>query len=140
MTTRTELIDALDRLVAPFEEPGESKTPPQAALSPLGRGPHDATVVVSLSNAEARSGTKRVIGIETSEPCSRCDGTGVGGPRKRPCRRCNGIGSEAVERTLRLSIPPDVKHGTELLVRGEGRYGATDEVPGDLYVRVEVNV
>jgi DnaJ-class molecular chaperone len=53
---------------------------------------------------------------------------------------CNGTGPEAVEDALRLSIPPDVKHGTEFLVRGEGRHGASDEVPGDLYVRVEVDV
>jgi DnaJ-class molecular chaperone len=47
---------------------------------------------------------------------------------------------EEVDRALRVRIPPDAKHGTELIVRGEGGRAAADGTRGDLFVRVEVDV
>jgi DnaJ-class molecular chaperone len=136
MTQRAVLIDALDRLLAPFEEVEESTPAPPA--TPEAPSAQDETVTIRLSASDAFSGTQRVIRFTTSEPCRRCDGTGVRGGT-RPCRRCKASGVETTERALRLRIPPAVKNGTELLVRGEAGRTRVDGPRGNLLVRVQVD-
>jgi DnaJ-class molecular chaperone len=142
VTTRAKLIDALDQLVGPFGAGPESRAPSGPLLMPrmAARRAHDATVVVSLSASETRNETLRLIRVKTSEPCSRCGGSGVRGSRKHRCRRCEGSGVEDVDRALRLRIPPVAGHGSELIVRGEGGRAEADGPRGDLFVRIEVDV
>jgi DnaJ-class molecular chaperone len=132
MTTRAELIDALDQLVAPFETAARTTSPRREVHSetPPPRVDED-TVAVTLSRTEALSGARRTVTVTATERCPRCHGTGVLGFMHR-CGRCDGSGLAPVERRLRVRIPPRIEHGTVLVVRGEG--GAA----GDLFVRVNV--
>jgi DnaJ-class molecular chaperone len=47
---------------------------------------------------------------------------------------------EDVDRALRVRIPPDARHGSELIVPGEGGRAAADGPRGDLFVRIEVDL
>lgn len=135
MTTRVELLDALDRLVTPFER-RPAPDPPEPA-PPSSRRLHDATAEITLTPAEAHNGTARPIHLAVTERCARCNGTGFRLGNRR-CRSCNGAGRETVEHHLLLHVPPHVKHGTELVVRGESPRTDAGGRPGDLYVRIEV--
>jgi len=138
MTTRAELIDVLDQLVAPFETERRSAssrrdvhseiTPPRA---------DDDTVAVTLSRSEALEGARRTVSLTRMERCPRCNGTGELGFMHR-CGHCDGTAFAPVERRLRLIIPPRTEDGTILVVRGEGRRKPPDTAAGDLFVRVNV--
>ena len=136
MTTRAELVDVLDQLVAPFEAGGRSPSPPREPPSPPPPADDD-TVVVSLSRAEALSGARRTITLTRAERCPRCNGTGVLG-FMHECGRCEGTSLAPVERRLRLLIPARTEHGTVLVVRGEGPRTRPDAAAGDLFVRIDV--
>ena len=86
-----------------------------------------------------RIGIQRTIlgNIQTKVRCDACDGEGE--KIKTVCTTCRGAGTERQKKTLHVTIPPGVEHGTLLRVRGEGeavRKGST----GDLYVRLSVSV
>jgi hypothetical protein len=148
MTKRDELVQVLDRLAAPFEQSGSRPSPLRVPAAdtpamppppiPVATRPEDVTVVVALSEAEARSGARKRVMFAVKEPCARCDGTGTRGARKRSCRQCSGTGFTAGERTLQVRIPPDSRDGTRLVVRGEGGRAAPSGPRGDLLIRVEV--
>lgn len=142
MTTRAELIDVLDQLVAPFETAGRSASPRrdvQAEITPPSPPPRadDDTVAVSLSRSEALGGARRTVTLTRTEHCPRCNGTGELGFMHR-CGRCDGTGFAPVERRLRVLIPPRTEDGTVLVVRGEGPRTRDDAAAGDLFVRINV--
>jgi len=142
MTTRAELIDVLDQLVAPFDTAGPSTSPRRDVrpeITPASPPPRaeDDTVAVSLSRPEALGGARCTVTITRTEQCPRCNGTGELG-FMHPCTRCEGTGFAPVERRLRVLIPPRTEDGTVLVVRGEGPRTRSDAAAGDLFVRVNV--
>jgi DnaJ-class molecular chaperone len=139
MTTRVELIDALERLLEPLQEDGDldanafvASDGGSSSATPRG----DATVVLSLTSSEAAAGTRRAIRFKVMDRCRRCGGTGR--QRKRECRRCRGAGVEEVERRLRLQIQPGVESGMRLVVPGAGSTSPTTDHVGDLVVQMQV--
>ena len=138
MTTRTELIDALDRLLDPLDV--QDQVAPRDAVAvastPAPRQV-DATVVVSLTRAEAAAGTSRVGRVTVFERCARCGGTGR--RRKRQCRRCRGAGVEEVERRLRLQIQPGATSGMKVVIPGAGSTSSRTGHAGDLVVQIQVD-
>lgn len=142
MTTRAELIDALDQLVAPFETAGRTTSPRRdvhSEITPPSPPPRaaDDTLAVSLSRSEALGGARRTVTLMRTEVCPRCNGSGELGFMHR-CDRCDGTGFAPVERRLRVLIPPRTEDGTMLVVRGEGSRTRPDAAAGDLFVRVNV--
>ena len=71
-----------------------------------------------------------------TNPCPKCSGSG----RKldSPCVNCRGSGRERRARTLKVRVPPGVKDGNTIRLRGRGSPGVRGGPPGDLLVEVRV--
>ncbi|MGO9309032.1 MAG: DnaJ C-terminal domain-containing protein [Spirochaetia bacterium] len=83
---------------------------------------------------EAYRGTEKTISIPRDDPCAVCGGTGaVGGAA---CATCGGTGRVQSTRSLSVTVPPGVKSGSRLRMKGEGETGSRGK--GDLYLVVEV--
>jgi DnaJ-class molecular chaperone len=107
--------------------------------SRMRRGPQrgqDVESPVEISLEEAYHGSKRVIQLETTEPCTACGGTGRVG--NRVCTMCSGAGGKIVPRRLEVKIPPGVKDGSRVRMAGEGAPGRAGGSKGDLYLVVKV--
>jgi molecular chaperone DnaJ len=107
--------------------------------SRMRRGPRrgqDVESPVEISLEEAYHGSKRVIQLQTTEPCTACGGTGRVG--NRVCTMCSGTGGKAVPKRLEVKIPPGVKDGSRIRMAGEGASGRAGGSKGDLYLVVRV--
>ena len=58
--------------------------------------------------------------------------------RESYCRQCGGSGQEIRARTIRVRIPPGIKDGNTIRLRGRGAPGPRGGPPGDLLVKVRV--
>lgn len=74
--------------------------------------------------------------IRTSRPCPACHGFGSVIPD--PCDECSGEGRVRARRTISLTVPAGVDHGTRIQLAGEGEVGPGGGPPGDLYVEINV--
>jgi molecular chaperone DnaJ len=103
------------------------------------RGPRrgqdiESTIEVSLE--EAYHGSKRVIRLQTEEPCTACGGTGRVG--NRVCTMCNGAGGKIIPKRLEVKIPAGVRDGSRIRIAGEGVSGRAGGKKGDLYLVAKV--
>jgi molecular chaperone DnaJ len=64
--------------------------------------------------------------------CPQCAGEGT--VVADPCKRCRGEGRIERERSIEVTIPAGVDHGSRLRLSGEGEHGRFGGPPGDLYV------
>ncbi|HZB34961.1 MAG TPA: molecular chaperone DnaJ [Gaiellaceae bacterium] len=71
-----------------------------------------------------------------SQPCPRCRGNGT--VIEDPCPRCRGTGRERRTRRYSVKIPPGVKDGTRIKLKGKGESGVAGGPPGDLHVVTRV--
>ncbi len=85
-----------------------------------------------LSPREAAEGGLYPIAVPVVEPCPRCRKTGFWD--EFFCPLCNGYGRVHSEREFSLSIPPNVKHGTEI------RLSMEDIGLKDAYLNVVIHV
>lgn len=69
-------------------------------------------------------------------PCPHCGGKGT--IIERRCKGCDGSGRIRKTPTLNVKIPPGVRDGLQIQVRGEGDAGETGAPAGNLYVVVSV--
>ena len=72
-----------------------------------------------------------------SQPCDGCGGRGR--IVVDPCPTCRGSGIERKPRQVKVRIPPGVKDGQRIRLKGKGTPGRNGGPPGDLYVRVTVS-
>jgi len=103
------------------------------------RGPRrgqdiESTIEVTLE--EAYHGSKRVIHLQTEEPCTACGGTGRVG--NRVCTMCNGAGGKIIPKRLEVKIPAGVRDGSRIRIAGEGVSGRAGGKKGDLYLVAKV--
>jgi molecular chaperone DnaJ len=68
--------------------------------------------------------------------CPRCGGKGE--TVATPCPACRGAGRQRKHVTLGVQIPPGVREGLQIQVRGEGDAGEGSAPAGNLYVVVHV--
>jgi molecular chaperone DnaJ len=68
--------------------------------------------------------------------CTTCQGRGE--TVETPCHQCKGAGRERKHAVLTVQIPPGVREGLQIQVRGEGDAGAADAPKGNLYVVINV--
>ncbi len=71
-----------------------------------------------------------------TNPCRTCQGSGR--QMESPCRNCRGSGQDRAARTLRVRIPPGVKDGNTIKLRGRGSSGVRGGPPGDVLVQIRV--
>ena len=67
-----------------------------------------------------------------SQPCPRCGGRGE--VIESPCETCAGSGLTMQRKRYRVKVPPGVRDGSRIRVRGKGEDGPRGGPPGDLYV------
>ncbi|MGH3327087.1 MAG: molecular chaperone DnaJ [Streptomycetales bacterium] len=75
-------------------------------------------------------------GFAFSEPCRTCRGRGF--VVDDPCRTCGGRGRAPRSRTMNVRIPPGVRDGQRIRIKGKGGPGEHGAPPGDLYVVVHI--
>lgn len=68
--------------------------------------------------------------------CPNCGGKGQ--VVETPCRQCDGSGRLLKSTTLSVKIPPGVREGLQIQVRGEGDVGEPGAPGGNLYVVIDV--
>jgi len=68
--------------------------------------------------------------------CPRCNGRGEINPN--PCKTCNGQGMLKKHANLNVTIPPGVREGLQIQIKGEGDTGERGAPQGNLYVVIDV--
>lgn len=91
---------------------------------------------VEVTLEEAYHGTKRSIALQTAQPCTNCQGSGL--VQNMPCPVCRGAGLAPAVKRLEVKIPAGVKNGSRVRVAGKGEPGYTGGPSGDLYLVVSV--
>jgi molecular chaperone DnaJ len=71
-----------------------------------------------------------------NQPCERCGGAGT--VIEHPCPTCHGSGRVRSTKTYQVRIPPGVRDGTRIKVKGKGEAAPRGGEPGDLYVVTHV--
>ncbi len=96
----------------------------------------DITVNVKIDFQEAILGTYRVVNINHSTLCPKCQGQKFANGLK--CPVCDGLGEITQNRKITVKIPPSIKNHSKLRLKGEGHEGKYGGKNGNLYVIVEV--
>ena len=96
----------------------------------------DITVNVKIDFQEAILGTYRVVNINHSTLCPKCEGQKFANGSK--CPYCGGTGEIICSRKITVKIPGAIKNKTKLRLKGEGNAGKFGGKDGNLYVIVEV--
>ena len=71
-----------------------------------------------------------------SQPCPRCGGQGM--IIENPCTECRGTGMTETRKNYTVKIPPGVKTGSKIKLKGKGQPSPAGGPAGDLYVKVQV--
>jgi len=124
-----DLGDVFSDLFSGFDTGARTRRPPQGALLDV-----DYSIEVTLE--EAYHGSKRVIQLQTQEPCVACGSTGRVG--NRVCTICNGAGVKMSPKRLEVKIPAGVEDGSRIRIAGEGRSSRAGNTKGNLYLVVKV--
>lgn len=103
------------------------------------RGPvrgRDIEAELELTLEEAYRGGEKVLQLANREVCQTCGGTGY--DNGSFCRRCGGTGETAGHKTLTVKIPPGVRQGSRIRLKGQGGEGLAGGGKGDLYLKVRL--
>ncbi len=96
----------------------------------------DITLSVSIDIQEALLGTYRSVNIAHSMICPKCFGRKFANGAK--CSFCNGLGEKTIHKKITVKIPPMVKNGAKLRIKGEGKKGENGGSDGNLYVVLNI--
>lgn len=97
-------------------------------------------------------------GASEFDVCGGCGGMGMSSTQQgnvfnmHTCRECGGVGKFPLDscneckgrkvisasRRLKVNIPPGIKHGQRLALRGQGQLGVGGGPPGDVYLMINV--
>lgn len=102
-----------------------------------GSGAAPGTAPITCPQCQGRGVVSQSQGFfALSQPCGRCGG--VGRIVENPCPVCNGSGATRTLRKFTVPLPPGVKEGTKIRLKGKGESGRRGGPSGDLYVIAEV--
>jgi len=96
----------------------------------------DVESAIELSLEEAHHGTTRTITLQTTAVCPTCNGSGV--RENQPCATCRGAGVVTRPKTLDVTIPAGVRHGSVMRLAGQGEAGTGNAPAGDLLLHVQL--
>jgi molecular chaperone DnaJ len=97
----------------------------------------DVEVGNEVSFDEAIRGGTRRFEVQTHEPCTTCNGTGIA--RGATCPTCDGSGVVPKAKTIEVKIPAGVATGSRIRVAGHGGTGQNSGPNGDVYLKVTVH-
>lgn len=103
------------------------------------RGPvrgRDIETELELTLEEAYRGGDKVLQLSNREICPTCGGSGQS--ENTFCYRCGGTGEITGGKTLTVKIPPGVRQGSRIRLKGQGGEGLAGGVKGDLYLKVRL--
>ena len=92
--------------------------------------------IVEITGKEAASGITKKINILHSEPCPKCEGRKFANGAK--CTNCGGTGEKSIHKKITITIPKNVKSGSKIKVKGEGKLGKFGGKTGDLILTIKV--
>jgi DnaJ-class molecular chaperone len=118
-----------------FETLFGSRRGPRAGAGFAMRG-QDVEAAIDLSLEEAHHGGTRAITLQATAVCPTCNGSGV--RDKQPCATCRGTGMVTRPKTLEVTIPAGVHHGSVMRLVGQGEPGTGNAPAGDLLLRVRL--
>lgn len=102
-----------------------------------GSGAAAGTKPVQCPECQGRGVTSQNQGFfALSQPCARCGGDGK--VVETPCPTCTGRGVTEALKKYTVPLPPGVKDGTKIRLKGKGEVGVRGGPPGDLYVVTRV--
>ncbi|HDZ59481.1 MAG TPA: molecular chaperone DnaJ [Actinobacteria bacterium] len=102
-----------------------------------GSGAAPGTSPMTCPDCQGRGVTSRDQGFfAMSQPCRRCGGRGT--IIQTPCSRCHGNGQVKARKKYTVKIPPGIKSGSKIKLKGKGQPSPQGGLPGDLYVKVNV--
>lgn len=110
------------------------ETPKQEAPKPING--EDINTDVTISLADAVHGAERTINVVHTVLCPRCKGRKFVNGAK--CTVCSGSGEYSQHKRISVKIPPNVKNGAKLRLKGEGGDGKFGGKNGDLYLHIQV--
>ncbi len=102
-----------------------------------GTGAKPGTVPKVCSKCQGSGMQTGTVGgvFAMTEPCDQCRGRGM--VVEDPCATCRGSGRAPSSRTLQVRVPPGVRDGQRIRLKGKG--GRGEGAPdGDLYLMVHV--
>jgi DnaJ-class molecular chaperone len=91
---------------------------------------------IEITLEEVASGGNRVFTMQIPELCPTCHGTAL--VNGRLCSTCQGAGTVNKQRRIEVKIPPGVRDGSRIRIKGEGNPSANGGSKGDLYLVVTV--
>ncbi|HEY7495395.1 MAG TPA: DnaJ C-terminal domain-containing protein [Candidatus Tectomicrobia bacterium] len=118
-----------------FETLFGARRGPRAGAGFAMRG-QDVEAAIDLSLEDAHHGATRTITLQTTAVCSTCNGSGV--QEKQPCATCRGMGMVTRPKTLEVTIPAGVRHGSVMRLAGQGAAGTGNAPAGDLLLHVRL--
>jgi molecular chaperone DnaJ len=127
---RRSVFDTMDSISSPADDFFSGFLP--GFFDPETRMEKDLYLEAILSPNEASRGGLFPITVPVIEPCTRCSKRGLW--EEFFCPVCSGYGRLRSEREFSLSIPPNVKHGTEI------RLSMEDIGLRDVYLNVVVYI
>jgi hypothetical protein len=99
----------------------------------------DLLMHLKASSDLAEIGFSRDVKLLHTESCIACNGTGSDTKNlipERVCHKCRGSGHIRVKRTVEVKVPPGIKNGMRLRLKGLGEAGDYGAPCGDLFIEI----
>jgi DnaJ-class molecular chaperone len=97
----------------------------------------DVEAELHVEVGDALQGGRRSFEVGGTSACPTCEGAGMIG--ERVCPTCTGRGQTERGRHVELALPPDVRDGKRLRLRGLGEPGEGGGEAGDLYLVIRLD-
>jgi len=99
------------------------------------KGP-DTEQLLEIPLEEAIFGRTRSLTVTLKDLCAECAGSGTLNGRR--CTRCHATGKALRKQHFEVKIPPGVKTGSRIRLKGQGVSGPDGGSPGDVYFQVKI--
>ncbi len=92
---------------------------------------------LELDFLQAVRGDQLDVRLRYRDRCPVCGGRGAR-RGENVCSACGGTGTQMVDRTLKVRIPPGAEDGKKLRIRQQGTAAGPGQTPGDLVLAIRV--